>query len=217
MWTLRGGTAALVVVALAACANGPEATSGDVATPSAQPARWADFIDDAEALGEVAVVGVDQSQVRVMGRRFQTRCVGEGVPNVILISGQGARLENWDEVQVRIGSVARVCAYDRLGIGASGKAPPSQTFATFAEDLDGVIEALALQRPLVVVGHSMGGPIAMTWATSHPDDTAGAVLVDSSSAHFSDWYIAGRSAEEKAAPQDPADNPEHLDDRVAWS
>jgi len=203
MWTtIRRGTVALAILALVACTNGPEANSEDSAAPSAEPARWADFLDDAKALDTVALVSVDQSPVRVAGRRFQTRCVGEGEPNVMLVSGQGTPLENWDEIQARIGSIARVCAYDRLGIGTSGKPPPSQTFATFAKDLDGVIDALALQRPLVVVGHSLGGPIAMRWATSHSDDTAGAVLVDSASAHFVDWYTAGMSAAEKAAPQD---------------
>ena len=207
----------LVALIVAACGSSHETDSEGQAYPSPEPARWVDFLDDAEALGKVAVVSVERSPVRVMGRRFQTRCVGEGAPNVMLVSGQGTPLENWDEIQARIGSIARVCAYDRLGIGTSGKPPPSQTFTSFAEDLDGVMDALALQRPLIVVGHSLGGPIAMTWATSHARDTAGVVLVDSASAQFVDWYTAGMSAAEKAAPQDPADNPEHVDDRVAWA
>ena len=218
MWTaVRRGMFALAALAVAACGSSHEAGSEDQASPSAEPARWVTFLDDAEALDKVAVVSVDQSPVRVMGRRFQTRCVGKGASNVMMVSGQGTPLENWDEIQATVGSVARVCAYDRLGIGTSGKPPPSQTFTTFAEDLDGVIDALALQRPLIVVGHSLGGAIAMTWATSHPRDTAGVVLVDSSSAHFVDWYAARMSAEEKAAPQDPVDNPEHVDDQVAWA
>ena len=57
-----------------------------------------------------------------------------------------------------------------------------QTLEQLAADLDGVIDALALPRPLVVVGHSMGGAIAMVWATTHPADVAGVVRVDASSA-----------------------------------
>ena len=171
---------------------------------SAAPAQWADFLDDAEALEKVAVVSVDQGPVRVSGRRFQTKCVGEGGPSVMLVSGQGTPLENWDEIQARIGSVARVCAYDRLGFGRSGQPPPRQTFDTFAEDLDGVIDAVDLERPVVLVGHSLGGPVTMTWATSHLDDTAGVVLVDASSASFVHWYTARMRAE-------------HLDNRAAWA
>lgn len=217
MWPLyRRRAIAAVVFTLGACAANPE-VGPEESTVTTPPVRWSDFLADAEALDEVAVVSVDQSPVRVLGRRFQTKCVGEGGLNIMLVSGQGTPLENWDEIQGRIGSIARVCAYDRLGIGSSGRLPRSQTFTTFAEDLDGVIDALALQRPLVVVGHSLGGPIAMAWATSHPDDTAGVVLVDAASVQYVDWYVDGMSAEEKAAPRDPADNPEHLDDQVAWS
>jgi pimeloyl-ACP methyl ester carboxylesterase len=215
MWTIaRRGIVVVVIVSLAACA-GPDESSGEPRV-SAEPARWSDFLDDAAALDHVGAYSVDQVPVRVRRRLFQTRCVGEGQPNVMLVSGSGTPLENWDDVQARIGSVARVCAYDRLGIGQSGRPPPRQSFETFAEDLEGVIDALALERPLVVVGHSMGGPIAMTWATSHLDDTAGVVLVDASSASFEAWSTAEVSAERRAAANESAENPEHLDNRVSW-
>ena len=42
-----------------------------------------------------------------------------------------------------------------------GHRRPCRRWQQLAADLDGVIDALALPRPLVVVGHSLGGPIAM--------------------------------------------------------
>jgi pimeloyl-ACP methyl ester carboxylesterase len=47
-----------------------------------------------------------------------------------------------------------------------------------AVDLDGVIDELGLKRPVVLVAHSLGGMVAVTWAEEHPDDLAGLVLVD---------------------------------------
>jgi len=79
-----------------------------------------------------------------------------------------------------------------------------------AADLDGVIDALALPRPLVVAGHSLGGPIAMAWATKRPADTVGVVLIDASSAAFQREDI---KQVREHYPGDVALNadPEHLD------
>jgi hypothetical protein len=125
---------------------------GDTGSSSATTSGWSDFLDDAAALDQVPVVSLDQTPVRVAGRRFQTRCVGQGGPTVVLVSGQGAPMANWDDVQACLGSVARVCAYDRLGVGNSGATPARQTLETLAEDLDGVIDALDVLRPLVGSG-----------------------------------------------------------------
>lgn len=53
-----------------------------------------------------------------------------------------------------------------------------------AGDLDGVMAALDLQRPVTVVGHLLGAAVALTWAARHLQDTQGVVLVDSTPARF---------------------------------
>jgi pimeloyl-ACP methyl ester carboxylesterase len=78
----------------------------------------------------------------------------------------------------RLGASARTCVYDRLGIGNSGSPRAVQTFEDIADDLDGVISALRLPRPVVVVAHSFGGPIAVTWAARHQPDARALVLLD---------------------------------------
>ena len=113
------------------------------------------------------------------GRTFAVRCAGAGRADVMLISGYGTPMdEGWAKVQPAIGGFARVCAYDRLGMGNSDSPPERQTFADIAADLDRVITGLGLRRPLVVVAHSLGGPIAMTWAATHPRDAKGVLLLD---------------------------------------
>jgi pimeloyl-ACP methyl ester carboxylesterase len=123
----------------------------------------------------------ERGPVTVAGRTFFTACVGSGPPWIMLVSGHHSPLNVWNDVQRRLGSAGRVCAYNRLGLAGSDPVPPEpQTFEGIAEDLDGLVTALDLGRPLIVVGHSLGGPIAMTWAAAHPDDTRGVVLVDAS-------------------------------------
>ena len=52
---------------------------------------------------------------------------------------------------------------------------------TAAEDLHALLAAAGEHGPYVLVGHSIGGPYAMTYAARYPDQVAGMVLLDSSS------------------------------------
>jgi pimeloyl-ACP methyl ester carboxylesterase len=70
-----------------------------------------------------------------------------------------------------------VCLYDRLGVGRSDSAPHVQTFASLADDLDGVISGLGLARPVVVLADSLGAPIALTWVSRHAQDARAVVLI----------------------------------------
>lgn len=159
---------------LGGCAGGPRESA--VAGP----------LDFERQAGELGMVDLDDEQrVHARGRDFLLRCAGSGgAGGVMLVSGQAAPKETWEPIQVRLGSVARVCSYDRPGVGTNLDEPPSQTFVDMAADLDAVIRAARLPRPLVVVGHSMGGPVAASWAAAHPADVGAVVLLDPASYQY---------------------------------
>jgi pimeloyl-ACP methyl ester carboxylesterase len=138
-------------------------------------------------------------------------------------------LGNWQEVQTKLGSVARVCSYNRLGAPGSDPLPAErQTFESMAADLDAVMTALDVERSVIVVGHSLGGPIVMTWAAAHRDDVKGVVLVDATSPHYveRDMQVRSGSPEALSAPAGRAlldrqrsgreGNPENLDQSGSW-
>jgi pimeloyl-ACP methyl ester carboxylesterase len=168
------------------------------------------------------------TDVEVDGRRVATRCGGDkGGPSVVLLAGfDTAMAEAWDPVQAGIGAFSRVCTYDRLGVGGSGKPPKSQTFEGMAQTLDGVITQLKLRRPVVLVAHSLGGMVAATWASAHPKDVRGIVMVDATGPGYPQRLLellprSGGSA--GAQLRDgfegllrPARNAEHLDGRRAF-
>jgi pimeloyl-ACP methyl ester carboxylesterase len=209
------GTAVMImlVLLLAAC--------GDDSDSAATGPGSSDFLKQAATMETVDVDGVALSPVQDAGRQFMTRCVGDGDASVLLVSGWTAPQEEWSEVQAKVGSVARVCSYDRLGIGESGPLPPSQTFETFAADIDFLVDALDLRRPIVIVGHSLGGPMAMTWASSHVGDTRGVVLLDAPDAEFFEWQGSVMTDELKAEMGDPlgpaSGDAEHVDRLVAYA
>lgn len=129
----------------------------------------------------VRQVRLDKPKViDVDGQKVATRCAGDRRdPAVLLVAGYDtAMADAWGDLQARVGAFARVCAYDRLGVGGSGKPPEAQTFAGMAETLDGVLSGLDLKRPVVLVAHSLGGMLAATWASGHPEEVRGLLLLD---------------------------------------
>ena len=74
-----------------------------------------------------------------------------------------------------------MCAYDRAGQGWSDDVASPQDGVAAAEDLHALLAAAGEEGPYVLVGHSIGGPYAMTYAARYPDQVAGMVLLDSSS------------------------------------
>lgn len=201
----------LACLVLAACAGADEAVRAD----GSVNARVA-------PLGDVVTVEVG-------GRSFATRCAGdEDDRAVMLVSGLGMDMDvSWTSVQSRIGTFARVCAYDRLGVGASTAPPAAQTFQDMAQDLDRVMKGLGLQRPVVLVAHSLGGMVAMAFAQQNRDDVAAMLLLDATGPGYPQRVLdrlprrsgasGGEERDDWEALLDPASNPERLDGRTSFA
>jgi pimeloyl-ACP methyl ester carboxylesterase len=117
------------------------------------------------------------------GRKIRYFCQGKGSPTVILESGLGSGAWTWRTVQPDMAKITRVCSYDRAGYGLSDEAKDGRDVDALAADLAAVAKAAAGGRPVVLVGHSLGGPIVRQFAYRHPKLAAGMVLVDPSGDH----------------------------------
>jgi pimeloyl-ACP methyl ester carboxylesterase len=123
-----------------------------------------------------------QPRVDVGGRRLQINCSGAsaaGGPTVVLESGFGHSSSAWARVQPEVAKFARVCSYDRAGLGGSDPAPAPRTAVAFTEDLHALLSNAKVPGPYVLVGHSLGGILARLYASYYPAEVAGMVLVDS--------------------------------------
>jgi len=100
-----------------------------------------------------------------------------GEPPALLLHGIGNYGRVWDFVADAVAGRVRLVAPDARGHGAS--VTPSDGYAPedFVADAIAVMDALALDRP-VVVGHSMGGAHALVLAVTHPERVRALVLVD---------------------------------------
>ena len=87
-------------------------------------------------------------------------------------------MQTWRYVQGEIAKTTRVCAYDRAGLGFSDTATRPADVRNMADDLRRLVAAAGVATPFVLVGHSLGGEIAVYAAATTPTDVAGLVLVD---------------------------------------
>lgn len=108
-------------------------------------------------------------------------CRGQGQPTVVLISGLGEFSGSWARILDGVAPTTRVCAYDRAGQGWSDDDEHPQDGIAAAEDLHALLAAAGESGPFVLVGHSIGGPYAMTYAANYSGEVAGMVLLDSTS------------------------------------
>lgn len=124
------------------------------------------------------------------GRKLRVFCQGSGGPVAILESGLGDGAWSWRQVQPAIARQTRVCSYDRAGLGLSDEAHGPRDVDAMAADLAAVVEGVGRGKPVVLVAHSLGGPIVRQFAYRHPDSVAGFVLVDPSADHQNERFRA---------------------------
>ncbi len=117
----------------------------------------------------------------VGGHRLYLDCRGQGGPTIMLDNGLGEVTASWARIVARVGTTSRVCAYDRAGQGWSEDSASSPDGITAAQDLHTLLRVAGEHGPFVLVGHSIGGTYAMTYAARYPQQVAGMVLLDSSS------------------------------------
>ncbi len=96
---------------------------------------------------------------------------------VILEAGSGCGSEIWRAVQELAGAFAVTYSYDRAGHGTSDPSGPWSLEGWLA-DLEAWLSIAQVAPPYLLVGHSLGGHIARTFAARHPADVAGMILVD---------------------------------------
>jgi len=105
---------------------------------------------------------------------------GDGDP-VILLHGIAASLYDWMRMMPALSSSGyRALAPDLFGHGESLKPddPSQYTIDTVYAYLEAWIEDLKLDRPAVMVGHSMGGYLSLRYGLSHPEQVSGLVLIN---------------------------------------
>jgi pimeloyl-ACP methyl ester carboxylesterase len=122
--------------------------------------------------------GVPGKLYNVNGYAMQMYCTGQGSPTILLDSGLGDDFTIWAKVQPELSSVTRVCSYDRAGFGWSQARSGVQDANAIAAELHQLVSVSGVQRPFLLMGHSIAGLYLRSYAAHYPNDLAGLVFVD---------------------------------------
>ncbi len=143
--------------------------------------------------------------VELEGHKQHILDMGEGSPVVIFITGAGADLENFSEVQTEIAKLTRTLSYDRAGVGLSEELNTERTVDHFAIELHQILEKEKIDPPYLIVSHSLGGFIARWFVHEYPAQVTGMVLIDPAYEGFMDTIRNTRSEEQRRKMKDMVD------------
>lgn len=127
--------------------------------------------DEEEQASATQVIDVNGLNIRYSER-------GEGDDTILLIHGFGGDLDNWlfnhDDLVARTGK--KVIALDLPGHGQSSKSVGDGSLDFFADTIIGFMKAMNVKKAHLV-GHSMGGAIALNLASKHADMVSSLCLI----------------------------------------
>jgi pimeloyl-ACP methyl ester carboxylesterase len=152
---IAGALAFAITVASSGCAAAPQVTIG-------------------KRFGELEYEMLPTRYLDVEGMKIAYAEAGRG-PAVLLIHGLGSNMRVWRRTFDQLAAHHRVAAIDLPGYGRSSKGNYLYSMSLFARVVDRVIDRLGMKDP-VLVGHSMGGQIAMTHALAFPQKARALVL-----------------------------------------
>ena len=115
--------------------------------------------------------------VELHGQRVAYREAGSGEV-VMLIHGMAGSSDTWQAVVPQLARHYRVIAPDLLGHGQSAKPRTDYSLGAFAAGLRDLLDELGITRA-TIVGHSLGGGVAMQFLYQHPQYCQRLILVSS--------------------------------------
>jgi len=146
-------------------------------------------------------VGPDEAEtpaprtIRVGDRALNYLALGAGGTPVLFLHGFGGDLNNWMFNQPVLAETRATLALDLPGHGASSKAAGDGSPAALAAAVAGFLDGLGVERAHLV-GHSLGGAVALVLALERPDACASLTLIASAGlgreidGSFIDGFIA---------------------------
>jgi len=118
--------------------------------------------------------------VTVRGAGIRAQVSGDPAhPPVLMLHGIGRSLEDWAPQHDRLSGEYRMISVDMPGFGLSDRLPEPVTLESLAAGVEQTLAALGEDRPLHLMGNSLGGAVAMRMLTRAPDRVLTLTLVNS--------------------------------------
>ena len=151
--------------------------------PSARP--------DLNSTKDEKSVNAESRFTKLDGERIHYVNYGKGNEALVLIHGWTCNLDNWRDQFPDFAKRSRVIAIDLPGHGQSDKPQITYSMDLFARAVEAVLRDAKVKRA-VLVGHSMGTPVARQFYRKYPEKTLAIVIVDGSLRPFGDKTLLDR-------------------------
>jgi pimeloyl-ACP methyl ester carboxylesterase len=112
----------------------------------------------------------------IAGRRVRYVDIGEGPVGFVLVHGMGGCWQHWSQTLPFLAGHGRALALDLPGFGRSQMPADRITVELLADTVAALVGGAGLER-VVVMGHSLGGPVALRLADRHPRLVRAVILV----------------------------------------
>jgi 4,5:9,10-diseco-3-hydroxy-5,9,17-trioxoandrosta-1(10),2-diene-4-oate hydrolase len=120
----------------------------------------------------------EERYLEVDETRIRYRSAGKNGKHIILVHGIGTFLESWSYNFGALSKRFRVHAFDLVGCGLSEKPAVSYSLSYFADFLNLLMKAEQMEKASLV-GHSLGGAIALKFALKYREKLERIVIIDS--------------------------------------
>lgn len=142
----------------------------------------------AEFARERMRAGLSAGDITIAGHRWAYAYSNDApptAPTIVMVHGFTGSKENWYPLAQRLRGKYRLLIPDLPGWGGSERKPDADYgFVAQAQRADDFIRALSPGKPVVLLGHSMGGGIAALVAARDPGDVARLGLFDAAGVRF---------------------------------
>jgi len=159
----KAALSALAIALLFAGGCGKKSAAPPTAAAPEQPAK--------------PVEGAPRIVTSADGVHIEYHVYGSGEPAIVLVHGWSCDANYWREQLADLKAKYTVVTVDLAGHGASGRNRADWSIGNYGEDVAAVVRQMP-NRQVVLVGHSMGGPVALEATRRIGDRVIGIVGVD---------------------------------------
>ena len=116
--------------------------------------------------------------LEVNGGSIEYEMKGGGDTVVLFDAGALSGMSGWDSIWDNLPAEITAIRFSRLGEGNSGTCQGQRSASDYVDEVDQLLSKLDIERPIVYVGHSLGGITARNFATTHGGDVKAMLMVD---------------------------------------
>ncbi|MGH4122614.1 MAG: alpha/beta hydrolase [Clostridium sp.] len=120
---------------------------------------------------------------------LEYKIIGKGKTVIVIETGIGSSFYDWYSIVQELKEDFTIVLYHRSGYGKSQAPNTSRTTKNIAEELNYLMEKIAIKDKFILMGHSFGGLCVQQYAKMYPYKLKGIVLIDSTSFNFKQLYM----------------------------